>query len=306
MSAVFAAMMCQLRTGMRVVASRVLFGSCHYIVNDILPRFGIETEFVDGSDTDAWARALEKPADIVFLETPANPTLEIVDLDFVCRRAHQAGACVIVDNIFASPVLQRPLDFGADVVVYSATKHIDGQGRALGGAILGSKTFVDDWVFPFAKHTGPSLSPFNAWIMLKGLETLDLRVQRACDNAEAIADFLDGRPGVAEVRYPTRGESAQAELGRRQMTRGGTLIAFEVDGGKAGAFRVLDRLRLIDISNNLGDAKSLATHPATTTHQRVPPEVRREIGIGDGLIRLSVGLEDVADLKNDIAQALGG
>ncbi len=306
MSAVFAAMMCQLRTGMRVVASRVLFGSCHYIVNDVLPRFGIETEFVDGSDKAAWAAALERPADIVFLETPANPTLEIVDLALVCELAHKAGACVVIDNILASPVLQRPLQFGADVVVYSATKHIDGQGRALGGAVLGSRAFIDETLFPFAKHTGPSMSPFNAWIMLKGLETLDIRVQRQCDNAEAIADFLDGRLGVREVCYPGRGSGTQAELARAQMSRGGTLVAFEVAGGKDGAFAVLNRLRLIDISNNLGDAKTLATHPATTTHQRVPAETRREIGIGDGLIRLSVGLEDVEDLKDDLGQALAG
>jgi O-succinylhomoserine sulfhydrylase len=304
MSAVFAAMMCQLRSGMRVVASRVLFGSCHYIVNDILPRFDIEVEFVDGSDNAAWAAALERPADIVFLETPANPTLEIVDLSLVCDLAHKAGACVVIDNIFASPVLQRPLEFGADVVVYSATKHIDGQGRALGGAVLGSKQFIDDKLFPFAKHTGPSMSPFNAWIMLKGLETLDVRVQKQCDNAQALADFLDVQPGVREVRYPGRGAGPHAELARAQMKRGGTMVAFEVEGGKAGAFAVLNRLGLIDISNNLGDAKTLATHPATTTHQRVPAETRREIGIADGLIRLSVGLEDVDDLKDDLEQAL--
>ena len=304
MSAVFAAMMCQLHAGMRVVASRVLFGSCHYIVNDILPRFGIETELVDGSDNAAWAAALERPTDIVFLETPANPTLEIVDLGFVCELAHKAGACVVIDNIFASPVLQRPLDFGADVVVYSATKHIDGQGRALGGAVLGSRAFIDDKLFPFAKHTGPSMSPFNAWIMLKGLETLDLRVHRQCDNAQTLADFLASQPGVRAVTYPGRGEGAQAQLARAQMSRGGTLVAFEVAGGKPGAFAVLNRLRLIDISNNLGDAKTLATHPATTTHQRVPAETRQEIGIFDGLIRLSVGLEDVEDLAEDLKQAL--
>ncbi|MBK1698637.1 O-succinylhomoserine sulfhydrylase [Rhodovibrio salinarum] len=306
MSAVFAAMMCQLRSGMRVVASRVLFGSCHYIVNDILPRFGVETEFVDGSDTDAWAAALERPADIVFLETPANPTLEIVDLGAVCEMAHKAGACVVIDNVFASPVLQRPLEFGADVVVYSATKHIDGQGRALGGAVLGSKAFIDEKLFPFAKHTGPSMSPFNAWLMLKGLETLDLRVQQQCDNAQTLADFLDGRPGVRAVRYPGRGSGKQADLARAQMKRGGTIVALEVERGKEGAFAVLNRLQLIDISNNLGDAKTLATHPATTTHQRVSAETRREIGIADGLIRFSVGLEDVEDLKDDLAQALAG
>jgi len=304
MAAVFAAMLCQLKAGDRVVASRVLFGSCHYIVADILPRFGIEIEFVDGSDNAAWERALEQPANVVFLETPANPTLEIVDLEHVCHLAHGAGACVVVDNIFASPVLQRPLDFGADVIVYSATKHIDGQGRALGGAVLGSKDFIDGKLFPFAKHTGPSLSPFNAWIMLKGLETLDIRVQRHCDNARAIADFLGARPEIERVYYPGLEDTPQGKLARKQMTRGGTIVAFDVKGGKQRAFRVLDALELVDISNNLGDAKSLATHPATTTHQRVPPEERAEIGIGDGLIRLSVGLEDVEDLMADLAQAL--
>lgn len=304
MAAVFASMMCQLKTGDRVVASRVLFGSCHYIIADILPRFGIETEFVDGSDNAAWERALAKPANLVFLESPANPTLEIVDLERVCQLAHGAGACVVVDNIFASPVLQRPLDFGADVVVYSATKHIDGQGRALGGAVLGSKEFIDTRVFPFCKHTGPSLSPFNAWLMLKGLETLDIRVRRHCDNARAIADFLAGQPGVARVYYPGLEDTPQGGLARKQMSRGGTIVAFDVDGGKERAFRVLDALELVDISNNLGDAKSLATHPATTTHQRVPPEERAEIGIGEGLIRLSVGLEDVEDLKADLTRAL--
>jgi O-succinylhomoserine sulfhydrylase len=304
MAAVFAALMCQLEAGSRVVASRVLFGSCHYIVADILPRFGIETEFVDGADNDAWARALDRPADVVFLETPANPTLEIVDLAEVCRLAHAAGACVVCDNIFASPVLQRPMAFGVDVVVYSATKHIDGQGRALGGAVLGSRDFIDGKLFPFAKHTGPSLSPFNAWIMLKGLETLDLRVQRQCDGALEIARFLAERPEVERVRYPGLEDTPQGRLARAQMTRGGTIVAFDVAGGKERAYRVLNALELIDISNNLGDAKSLVTHPATTTHQRVPPAERAEIGIGDGLIRLSVGLEDVADLKDDLARAL--
>jgi O-succinylhomoserine sulfhydrylase len=302
MAAVFAALLCQLHSGARVVASRVLFGSCNYILAEILPRFGIETEFVDGADTDSWARALARPADVVFLETPANPTLELVDLEAVCGHAHAAGATVVADNVFASPVLQRPMAFGADVVVYSATKHIDGQGRTLGGAVLGSRGFVDERLFPFAKHTGPALSPFNAWVLLKGLETLELRVARQCDNAEELVRFLEAQPAVQRVRYPTRG--AQADLARKQMGRGGTLVAFEVAGGKQGAFRVLDALELIDVSNNLGDAKTLATHPATTTHQRMPAEARAELGITDGLIRLSVGLEDVADLKEDLARAL--
>ncbi len=305
MAAVFAAMMSQLKAGDRVVASRVLFGSCQYIIAEILPRFGVEVEFVDGAEPARWERALSRPATLVFLETPANPTLELVDIAHVSQLAHAAGARVIVDNVFATPVLQRPLELGADIVVYSATKHIDGQGRTLGGAVLGPSDFVDGPLFTFMKHTGPALSPFNAWILLKGLETLQLRVERHCDNAQAIAAFLAEQPGVTKVLYPGLAAFPQHELARRQMARPGPLIAFEVDGGKERAFKVLNALHLVDISNNLGDAKSLATHPATTTHQRVPAEERARIGIGDGLIRLSVGLEDVEDLKADLAQALG-
>jgi len=304
MAAVFASLMCQLKAGDRVVASRVLFGSCHYIIAEILPRFGIEVEFVDGADLDAWEQALSRPAACVFVETPANPTLELVDLAAVNELAHKAGACVIVDNVFATPMLQRPLRFGADVVVYSATKHIDGQGRTLGGAVLGPAEFIDKTLFNFMKHTGPSMSPFNAWVLVKGLETLALRVDRHCANALEVATFLREQPGIVKVLYPGLDDFPQAELARRQMTKGSTLLAFEVEGGKARAFRVLNALKLIDISNNLGDAKSLATHPATTTHQRVPPEERARIGIGEGLIRISVGLEDVEDLKADLAQAL--
>ncbi len=304
MAAVFAALMSMVRAGDRVVAARALFGSCQYIVNDLLPRYGIETVFVDGTDAAQWKAALAKPTKAVFLESPSNPTLEIIDLAMVCDLAHKAGAQVVVDNIFASPLLQKPLEFGADIVVYSATKHIDGQGRTLGGAVLGRKDFIGGDLKTFLRHTGPSLSPFNAWVLLKGLETMQLRVDKQCDNAAAIAEFLEGRKGVVKVLYPHRDSHPQAALARRQMKRGGTMIAFEVAGGKAGAFKVLNRLGIIDISNNLGDAKSLVTHPATTTHQRLPAEERARLGIGEGLLRLSVGLEDVEDLKDDLAAAL--
>ena len=304
MAAVFASMMSQLKTGDRVVASRVLFGSCQYIIAEILPRFGVEVAFVDGADLSAWEEALSKPAELVFLESPANPTLELVDIAAVSDLAHGAGAKVIVDNVFATPILQRPLALGADIVVYSATKHIDGQGRTLGGAVLGSAEFIDGPLFNFMKHTGPALSPFNAWVLLKGLETFELRVERHCDNARAVAAFLKEQPGIEKVIYPGFADFPQAALAQRQMTRGGTLVAFEPEGGKEKAFKILNALQLVDISNNLGDAKSLATHPATTTHQRVPAEERARIGIGDGLIRLSVGLENVEDLKEDLEQAL--
>ncbi|RDD61810.1 O-succinylhomoserine sulfhydrylase [Ferruginivarius sediminum] len=304
MAAVFASMMCQLKAGDRVVASRVLFGSCRHIITQILPRFGIEAELVDGPDLAAWEQALSRPTACVFVETPANPTLELVDLEAVCTLAHKAGASVIVDNVFATPLLQKPLAFGADVVVYSATKHIDGQGRCLGGAVLGCESFINDTLQPFMRHTGPALSPFNAWVLLKGLETLALRLDRHCANARELATFLAGQPGVSGVRYPGFEGSPQVELARKQMSQGGSVVAFELDGGKEHAFRMLNALRLVDISNNLGDAKSLVTHPATTTHQRFSPEDRAAAGIGDGLVRLSVGLEDVEDLKADLKQAL--
>lgn len=304
MAAVFASMMCQLKAGDRVVAARALFGSCQYIVAEILPRFGIETLLIDGTDLDAWRVALAAGTACVFLETPSNPKLEIIDLEAVAGLAQQAGACLIVDNVFATPVLQRPLAFGADVVVYSATKHIDGQGRCLGGAVLGRQSFINDQLVPFMRHTGPSISPFNAWVLLKGLETLEIRVAQHCANAKAVAAFLEGLPGIQQVLYPGLPSYRQAELARRQMDDSGSLLAFELAGDKGRAFKFLNALRLIDISNNLGDAKSLITHPATTTHQRLPPEARAELGIGDGLLRLSVGLEDVADIKEDLAQAL--
>jgi O-succinylhomoserine sulfhydrylase len=304
MSAVFAALMAPLKAGDRVVASRALFGSCQYIIAELLPRYGIESVLIDGTDLSAWEEALAPGAQAVFLETPSNPTLEIIDIAAVSELSHAAGATVIVDNVFATPVLQRPLAFGADVVVYSATKHIDGQGRTMGGAILCSESFVKDHLQMFYRHTGPTLSPFNAWVMVKGLETMELRVERHCANALAVAQFLEGQGGVTKVLYPGLASHPQAALAQRQMQGGSTLVAFEVAGGKARAFRLMNALATIDISNNLGDSKSLVTHPATTTHQRLKPEERTELGIGDGLLRLSVGLEDPADLIEDLEQAL--
>jgi O-succinylhomoserine sulfhydrylase len=301
MAAVFAALMCQLKAGDRVVASRALFGSCHYIIAEILPAYGVRATFVDGTDLAQWREALARPAACVFLETPSNPTLEIIDLAEVCRLARAAGARVVVDNVFATPILQQPLKLGADVVVYSATKHIDGQGRCLGGAVLtDDRGYFEERLLPFLRHTGPSLSPFNAWVLLKGLETLELRVGRHAANALAVAQALEGSAGIARVLYPGLPSHPQHGLAVRQMAAGGSVVSFEVAGGKAGAFRFLNALRLVDISNNLGDTKSLITHPATTTHQRLSSEEKARQGIGDGLLRLSVGLEDVADLLEDM------
>jgi O-succinylhomoserine sulfhydrylase len=304
MAAVHAAMLSHLKTGDRVVASRALFGSCHWIVSTLLPRYGIATEFVDGADLDQWARALSTPATMVLLETPSNPMLEIVDLRAVCDLAHKAGALVVVDNVFATPLLQKPMQFGADIVVYSATKHFDGQGRVLGGCVLGSKKWVEDTLQPFIRNTGPSISPFNAWVILKGLETLHLRVPAMCRSAAAVADMLAERSEVARVLYPFRSDHPQQRLAMAQMGAGGTLVTFDLRGGKDACFRFMDAMGLIDISNNLGDSKSLATHPATTTHMRVGAEERARLGITDGTVRLSVGLEDVADIIDDLSQAL--
>jgi O-succinylhomoserine sulfhydrylase len=304
MAAVHGALMSQLRAGARVVASRLLFGSCHYILTEILPRFRVEVALVDGPDLDAWAAALAAPARLVFFETPGNPTLELIDIAAVAEFAHQAGATVIVDNVFATPILQRPLELGADVVVYSATKHIDGQGRCLGGAILCDRRLRAEVLEPYLKHTGPALSPFNSWVLLKGLETLDLRVRQHAQSALAIARFIEEHPRVEEVHYPGLPSHPQHELARRQMSAGGGLVALRTGGGQARAFAVLNRLRLIAISNNLGDAKSLVTHPATTTHQRFAAAERARLGITDDLLRLSVGLEDPADLIEDLDQAL--
>lgn len=304
MAAVNAALTSQLRAGDRVVAARVLFGSCHYILTELLPRFGVEVTLVDGADLDAWAAALARPTRLVFFETPANPTLELVDIAAVADLAHQAGARVIVDNVFATPIHQHPLALGADLVVYSATKHIDGQGRCLGGAILCDRALRDDVIQPYLKHTGPTLSPFNAWVLLKGLETLELRVQEHCRSALAVARFLEDHQGVEQVLHPGLPSHPQHELARRQMSAGGGLVALRTGGGQARAFAVLNRLRLIKISNNLGDAKSLITHPTTTTHQRFSAADRARLGITDDLLRLSVGLEDPEDLIEDLDQAL--
>ncbi len=304
MAAVFAALLCKLRAGQRLVASRALFGSCHYIAAELLPRYGVETVLVDGRDLGAWEAALAPGAAVAFCESPSNPAMEIIDLAAVARLTHRAGGILVVDNVFATPLLQKPLALGADVVVYSATKHIDGQGRALGGAILASEKFVKEDLGQFYRHTGPSMSPFNAWLLLKGLETLELRIERQCRTAAAIAGFLEAHPKVSRVVYPGLPSHPQHELAKAQMRAGGTLVAFEIDGDKDACFRFLDSLRLVDISNNLGDSKSLVTHPATTTHSRLKPEERAALGITDGLVRLSAGLEGEADLIADIGRAL--
>ena len=306
MAAVHAALACFLKAGDRIVASRALFGSCYWIVATLLPRWGIEAVFVDGFDLDQWAEALSVPTQAVLLESPSNPMLEIVDLRAVCDLAHAAGATVVVDNVFATPLLQKPLRFGADVVVYSCTKHIDGQGRVVGGAILGSRKWIEEYLQPFIRNTGPTMSAFNAWLLLKGLETLPLRVEAGCRAAARVADFLAAQNGVTRVWYPTRADHPQQRLAMAQSSAGGTMVTFEVAGGKEGAFAVMNRFQLIAVSNNLGDTKSLATHPATTTHLKIGPEERARLGISDGVIRLSVGLEDVADIEDDLAQALAG
>ena len=306
MAAVNAALMCQLRTGDAVVASKALFGSCSYIITEILPRFGISVRLVDGADLKAWEQAIDRKTRCVFLETPSNPTLQIIDIKAVADLAHAAGARVVVDNVFATPLLQKPLALGADVVVYSATKHIDGQGRCLGGCILCDKAFFEAHLNQYLRHTGPALSPFNAWVMLKGLETLDLRLAAMCENAARIADYLAGRVEVSGLLYPGRADHPQHDLAMRQMSLGGSLVTFTVPGGRAGAFAVMDRLRIIDISNNLGDARSLITHPASTTHQRLAPRAREALGITEGTIRLSLGLEDRDDLIADLEQGLDG
>lgn len=304
MAAVFNSLLAVVRAGDRVVAARSLFGSCFVILDQLLPRFGIRTDFVDGTDLDAWARALATPAVAVFFETPSNPMLEIVDIAAVSELAHAAGATVIVDNVFATPVLQRPGEFGADVVVYSGTKHIDGQGRVLGGAILGSRSYIREQVEPWMRHTGPAISPFNAWVLAKGLETMPLRVRTQSASAARIAEVLAAEPGVLQVRYPGNPTDPQAEVVRRQMAGGGTVVTVEVAGGKDRVFSILDRLTIADISNNLGDVKTLVTHPASSTHRNLGPDGRAKAGITDGVFRISVGLEDVDDLLEDITGAM--
>ena len=288
-----------------VVAGRALFGSCLYIVQDLLPRYGVTSTLVDGRDLDAWRKAVRPNTKAFFFESPSNPCLDLVDIAAVSKIAKDAGALVVVDNVFATPVYQSPLTLGADVVVYSTTKHIDGQGRCLGGVVLGSEKYVKDHLHPFYKHSGVGMSPFNAWVMLKGLETLTLRVNAQTASARQVADALAAKRnhGVTRVIYPGRADHPQADLAARQMSGGSTLVAFEIEGGKAAAFRFLNALQVIKISNNLGDAKSLITHPTTTTHQRLKPDARAELGISDGMLRLSVGLETPADLIRDIERA---
>ncbi len=304
MAAVSSALLCGLKAGSRVVAARALFGSCHWIVSTLLPQYGIETVFVEGSSLDEWREALSRPTALVLLETPSNPMLDIVDMREVAALTHKAGGIVVVDNVFATPLLQKPLEMGADVVVYSTTKHMDGQGRVLGGAVLGSKQWIDEVYQPFFRNTGPAMSPFNAWVTLKGLETLHLRLAAQGAAAETIARYLEKAPGVKRALYPTLASHPQQNLAMSQMSGGGTMVTFELEGGKEAAFRFMNAMRIITISNNLGDTKSLATHPATTTHMRIGPEERARLGITDGVIRLSVGLEDTQDLIEDLARAL--
>ncbi|MCA0302571.1 MAG: O-succinylhomoserine sulfhydrylase [Proteobacteria bacterium] len=307
MSAVFFALLALLKAGDRIVAARQLFGSCHYIVTDLLPKYGVHSELVDGGDLAQWEKALSKPTQAVLFESPSNPMLDIVDIRAVCDLAHKAGAKVVLDNAFATPILQRPLEWGADVVVHSATKYIDGQGRTLGGAVLGSREYIIDKLQPIIRNTGPSLSPFNAWVLVKGLETLGLRVERHCANATKVADALAAHKAVGRVLYPGRKDHPQHALAMKQMPNGsGGVVTFDLKGGKDAAFKALNRLTLVDISNNLGDAKSLVTHPATTTHMRIGAEERAKLGITDGTVRISVGLEDVEDIIADLTQALNG
>lgn len=304
MAAVNLAIMASVKAGDHVVAAKALFGSCRYIVETLLPRFGVESTLVDGTDLDQWKAAVKPNTTALFLESPTNPTLEVIDIAAVADIAHSVGARLIVDNVFATPIYQAPLTLGADVVVYSATKHIDGQGRCLGGVVLSDEEWIADEVMPLVKHTGPHMSPFNAWVLLKGLETLPLRVEKQTATAGRIADFLAGQSAVSRLIYPGRDDHPQAEVARRQMRGGSTMLAFEIDGGKEAAFRFTNALEIIRISNNLGDAKSLITHPATTTHQSIGEEARAELDISDGLLRLSIGLEDPEDLLEDIQGAL--
>jgi O-succinylhomoserine sulfhydrylase len=304
MAAVTTAVLAPLKAGDHVVAAKQLFGSCRYVVEDLLPRYGITSTLVNGLDLDAWKKAMRPNTKSCFLESPTNPTLDVLDIPAIAEIAHQAGARLIVDNVFATPIWQSPLALGADVVVYSATKHIDGQGRCLGGVILSTEAFISEHIHNFMRQTGPSLSPFNAWVLLKGLETLAIRVRAQTETAGKVADALATHPKVSRLIYPGRADHPQAALVKKQMRAGSTLVGFEVKGGKAAAFRCLNALRLARISNNLGDAKSLVTHPATTTHQRLTPEARAELGISDGFIRFSTGLEHADDLIEDLTKAL--
>jgi O-succinylhomoserine sulfhydrylase len=304
MAAINTALMAQLKAGDRVVASRALFGSSLFILNNFLPRYGIETVLVDGDDLNQWEEALKQPTRVVLLETPSNPTLDIVDIQAVCDLAHASGARVIVDNVFATPILQKPMEFGADIVVYSTTKYVDGQGRTMGGAVLfNDEDLLKNEMMPFFRNTGPAMSPFNAWTQLKGLETMDIRVMKHSENATLLARFLENLKGVAKVNYPGLQAHPQHKLAMKQMRTGGPMLSFELDGGKEKAFAFENALNLIKICNNLGDSKSQITHPATTTHSKVDEAERLHLGISQGLLRLSVGLEDVEDIKEDLAQA---
>ena len=303
MSAMFASIACMVSAGDHVVASASMFSSCHVVITEFLPRWGVTFELVKGNDPAAWAKALSKPTKVVFIETPSNPLLDIVDIRMVSDLAHKVGATVIVDNIMASPILQKPLQLGADVIMYSATKHMDGQGRVLAGAILGSFAYIHEHLLPFVRHTGPALSPFNAWVLVKSLETMDMRVRRMSENAQAIAEYLETRPEIKTVRYPGLPSHPDYALAQRQMSGGGSTIGIEFAGSAKDAFKVMNALRIIDISNNLGDSKTLITHPASTTHRRLSPEVQAEMGITPSVVRLSVGLEYVDDLIKDLDQA---
>ena len=304
MSAMFASVACLVKAGDRVVASASMFSSCHVVLTEILPKWGVSVELVKGNDPSAWAKALSAPTKAVFLETPSNPMLDIVDIKMVSDLAHKVGATVIVDNVMASPVYQKPLELGADVVMYSATKHIDGQGRVLAGALLGSFEYIYEKLIPFTRHTGPSLSAFNAWVLVKSLETMDLRVTRMAESAQTIAEFLERHPSIKSVRYPGLDSHPDREVIKKQMKAGGTTLGIEFAGTQKDAFKFMDSLRIIDISNNLGDSKSLITHPASTTHRRLSPEVQAEMGITPSVLRLSVGLEHIDDLIKDLDQAL--
>ncbi len=304
MAAVTAGLLSYLKAGDHIVAARAMFGSCRYIVETLCPRFGIQMTLIDGRDLNAWKDAMRPNTKMVFFETPANPMLDLVDIEEVVKIAHAAGALVAVDNVFATPLLQKPLKYGADIVIYSATKHIDGQGRCMGGIVLGTAKFVTDHLQDWVRQTGPSLSPFNAWVLLKGLETLPVRIKAQCESAALIADHMAEQKGILRVLYPFRDDHPQVALAKKQMLAGGQVVSLEVEGGKAAAFRFQNALRLIKISNNLGDAKSLVTHPATTTHYKIGAAARAELGITDGVIRLSVGLEAVDDIIADLETAL--
>ncbi|MEY2836994.1 MAG: hypothetical protein RLZ46_376 [Actinomycetota bacterium] len=304
MSAMFASLACLVEAGDHVVASAAMFSSCHVVITEILPKWGVTYELVKANDKAAWEKALSRPTKAVFIETPSNPLLEIVDIRFVSDLAHKVGATVVVDNVMASPVLQKPLELGADVVMYSATKHIDGQGRVLAGALLGSFSYIYEKLIPFVRHTGPTISPFSAWVLVKSLETMEMRVMRMSENAQAIAEFLEGRKEIKSVRYPGLASHPDSAVIKKQMKAGGTTIGIEFAGTQKDAFKFMDSLKVIDISNNLGDSKSLITHPASTTHRRLSPAIQAEMGITPSVVRLSVGLEHIDDLLKDITQAL--